>query len=127
MQLPRRSSTSFTVRALAQMVNGIHLGGAISKPSSCDWSPLPTGRLAGLVGRSSGYVESLPAEVKRRVEALKGVQANYTELENQMKREMLELEKKVRKTPVRILSMRHLCILHAPLDVIVPCTRDPPL
>ena len=77
--------------------------------------PLPTGRLAGLVGRSSGYVESLPAKVKRRVEALKGVQADYTQLENQMKREMLELEKKVRSLPVRSLSMVHLCFIYTPL------------
>lgn len=62
------------------------------------------GRLANLVGRSSGYVENLPAAVKRRVEALKGVQAKYTELEAQMKREMLELEKKVRKCLVHSLD-----------------------
>ncbi|KAG8706933.1 hypothetical protein FRC08_000786 [Ceratobasidium sp. 394] len=55
---------------------------------------LVQGRLAGLVGRPSGYIESLPPKTKRRVEALKGVQTRYTDLEAQMKREMLELEKK---------------------------------
>ena len=56
---------------------------------------LVQGKLAGLVGRSSGYVESLPVEVKRSVEALKGVQVKQNELQNQYKRECLELEKKV--------------------------------
>jgi nucleosome assembly protein 1-like 1 len=54
------------------------------------------GKLAGLVGRSSGYIESLPVEIKANVEALKGVQVKQTELQNQYKRECLELEKKVR-------------------------------
>ncbi|KAG8712875.1 hypothetical protein FRC11_013943, partial [Ceratobasidium sp. 423] len=55
---------------------------------------LVSGRLAGLVGRSSGYIENLPPSVKRRVEGLKGVQDKQTELEAQLKREMFELEKK---------------------------------
>jgi nucleosome assembly protein 1-like 1 len=54
------------------------------------------GRLAGLVGKSSGYIESLPVEVKRSVEALKGVQVKQNDLQNKYKRECLELEKKVR-------------------------------
>jgi nucleosome assembly protein 1-like 1 len=53
------------------------------------------GRLAGLVGKSSGYIEALPMGVKKNVEALKGVQVKQTELQNQYKRECLELEKKV--------------------------------
>ena len=53
------------------------------------------GRLAELVGKSSGYIESLPAEVKANVEALKGVQEKQNELINQYKLECLELEKKV--------------------------------
>ncbi|KAF9471863.1 NAP-domain-containing protein [Pholiota conissans] len=52
------------------------------------------GKLADLVGKSSGYIESLPVEVKLNVEALKGVQVKQTELQNQYKRECLELEKK---------------------------------
>ncbi|KAI0653790.1 nucleosome assembly protein [Cubamyces menziesii] len=52
------------------------------------------GKLSGLVGKSSGYVESLPVEVKKNIEALKGVQAKQIELQNQYKRECLELEKK---------------------------------
>lgn len=56
---------------------------------------LVQGKLAGLVGKSSGYIESLPVEVKKSVEALKGVQVKQIELQNQYKRECLELEKKV--------------------------------
>lgn len=55
------------------------------------------GKLAGLVGKSSGYIESLPVETKRNVEALKGVQVKQNELQNKYKRECLELEKKVGK------------------------------
>jgi len=53
------------------------------------------GKLADLLGKSSGYIESLPVEVKLNVEALKGVQVKQNELQNQYKRECLELEKKV--------------------------------
>lgn len=53
------------------------------------------GKLATLVGKSSGYVESLPDEVKISVEALKGVQVKQNELQNRYKHECLELEKKV--------------------------------
>jgi nucleosome assembly protein 1-like 1 len=53
------------------------------------------GKLAGLVGKSSGYIETLPIEVKLNIEALKGIQVKQNELQNQYKRECLELEKKV--------------------------------
>lgn len=55
---------------------------------------LVQGRLADLVGKSSGYIESLPINVRKSVEALKGVQVKQNELQNQYKRECLELEKK---------------------------------
>ena len=51
-------------------------------------------KLSGLVGRSSGYVESLPAPVRRRVDGLKGVQKEHAKLEAQFQEEVLELEKK---------------------------------
>jgi hypothetical protein len=63
---------------------------------------LVQGRLAGLVGRSSGYIEKLPLETKRRIEALKGVQVKQTDLQNQYKHECFELEKKVRYREVYI-------------------------
>jgi nucleosome assembly protein 1-like 1 len=56
---------------------------------------LVQGRLQDLRGKSSGYIESLSVETRRNVEALKGVQVKQTELQNQYKRECLELEKKV--------------------------------
>jgi len=61
--------------------------------------PLVQGRLAELVGRSSGYIENLPVEVKLNVEALVGLQTKQNELQNQYKLECLELEKKVRPVP----------------------------
>ncbi len=52
------------------------------------------GRLNTLVGRSSGYIESLPAEVKRRVSGLKGIQKDHSKLEAEFQEEVLQLEKK---------------------------------
>jgi len=51
-------------------------------------------KLSGLVGRSSGYVESLPAPVRKRVSGLKGIQKQHSELEAEFQKEVLELEKK---------------------------------
>ena len=66
------------------------------------------GKLSGLVGKSSGYIESLPVEVKKNIEALKGVQVKQVELQNQYKRECLELEKKVRRR-YPIFCLRCVC------------------
>ncbi|ELQ43602.1 nucleosome assembly protein [Pyricularia oryzae Y34] len=52
------------------------------------------GRLGTLVGRSSGYIESLPPQVKRRVAGLKGIQKEHSKLEAEFQEEVLELEKK---------------------------------
>lgn len=52
------------------------------------------GKLGTLVGRSSGYIESLPAPVRRRVAGLKGIQKEHAKLEAQFQEEVLELEKK---------------------------------
>lgn len=52
------------------------------------------GRLGSLIGRSSGYVESLPAPVRRRVAGLKGIQKEHAKLEAQFQEEVLQLEKK---------------------------------
>jgi hypothetical protein len=52
-------------------------------------------RLAELLGKSSGYIEGLPVDVKLNVEALKGVQVKYNELQNKYRLECLELERKV--------------------------------
>ena len=46
------------------------------------------------MGRSSGYVESLPAPVRRRVSGLKGVQKEHAKLEAAFQEEVLQLEKK---------------------------------
>ncbi|KAJ5765571.1 Nucleosome assembly protein 1 [Penicillium odoratum] len=52
------------------------------------------GKLGQLVGRSSGYIESLPPVVRRRVAGLKGVQKEHSKLEAEFQEEVLELEKK---------------------------------
>ncbi|KAK2765899.1 hypothetical protein FQN54_007414 [Arachnomyces sp. PD_36] len=52
------------------------------------------GKLGTLVGRSSGYIESLPAPVRRRVAGLKGIQKEHSQLEAEFQEEVLQLEKK---------------------------------
>lgn len=60
------------------------------------------GRLGSLVGRSSGYIESLPQHVRRRVAGLKGIQKDHSKLEAEFQEEVLQLEKKyfARFTPL---------------------------
>ncbi|CAE6464347.1 unnamed protein product [Rhizoctonia solani] len=59
-------------------------------------------KLQNLDIHRSGIVEVLPAPVARRVEGLKGVHAEYCKVEHELKREMLELEKKylLKFTPI---------------------------
>lgn len=57
-------------------------------------SQLVQGKLNSLIGQSSGYIESLPVEVKKNIQGLVGVQAEYTKLQKEHKKEVLELEKK---------------------------------
>lgn len=86
------------------------------------------GKLAGLLGRSSGYIESLPVEVKRSVEALKGVQIKQNELQNEYKRECLELEKKVSVVCVsssrRIVTSLHVQLISSDLLPLLLLCHD---
>ncbi|KAG5519762.1 hypothetical protein PMAC_000035 [Pneumocystis sp. 'macacae'] len=52
------------------------------------------GKLSSLVGTSSGYIESLSQEVRRRIEGLQGLQAEYAKLEAEFQDEIMALEKK---------------------------------
>lgn len=52
------------------------------------------GKLSTLIGRSSGYIESLPVSVRRRVAGLKGIQKEHAKLESEFQEEVLQLEKK---------------------------------
>ncbi|KJZ75509.1 hypothetical protein HIM_04972 [Hirsutella minnesotensis 3608] len=52
------------------------------------------GRLGSLIGRSSGYIESLPTPVRRRVAGLRAIQKDHSKLEAEFQEEVLQLEKK---------------------------------
>lgn len=52
------------------------------------------GKLANLIGKSSGYIDSLEPIVRQRVDGLKGLQLEHTKLEAEFQREILELEKR---------------------------------
>lgn len=55
---------------------------------------LAQGKLAGLVGKPSGYINSLPTSVRRRIDGLKGIQAEHSKVESEFQLAILELEKK---------------------------------
>ncbi|ORY97278.1 hypothetical protein BCR43DRAFT_489512 [Syncephalastrum racemosum] len=52
------------------------------------------GKLGNLVGQPSGYIESLPKAVRRRIDGLKYFQSKHAELEGKFQEEVLALEKK---------------------------------
>ncbi|KAJ3299392.1 hypothetical protein HK104_009093 [Borealophlyctis nickersoniae] len=83
------------------------------------------GRLNSLVGRSSGYVESLPADVKRRLNALKNLQDKHTTIEAQFREEVIALEKKYLKQYQPLYDKRAAVIqgLVEPSDE--ECKREP--
>jgi nucleosome assembly protein 1-like 1 len=68
------------------------------------------GRLAGLLGKSSGYIESLPVDIKLNVEALKGVQVKYNELQSKYRLECLALERKYLELHKPLFERRHAII-----------------
>ncbi|KAJ9101128.1 hypothetical protein QFC21_003346 [Naganishia friedmannii] len=63
-------------------------------------------KLGGLVGRDSGYLEALPAPVKRRVQGLKGIQVEHSKIEKDFQLELLELEKKFSKRYAPLYARR---------------------
>ncbi|WFD44949.1 histone chaperone [Malassezia psittaci] len=68
-------------------------------------------KLNGLVGRSSGYIESLPDEVRRRVEGLKGLNVEHQKIEAEFQREILALEKKFSQKYAPLYDRRKEIIL----------------
>ncbi|KAJ3050325.1 hypothetical protein HK097_008707 [Rhizophlyctis rosea] len=70
---------------------GVSLGNVFQNPAVLG---AIQGRLNSLIGHSSGYVESLPAEVQRRLNALKNLQDKHTAIEAKFREEILALEKK---------------------------------
>ncbi|KAK9448754.1 uncharacterized protein V1518DRAFT_394717 [Limtongia smithiae] len=51
-------------------------------------------KFSNLVGRSSGYIESLPQPVRSRITGLKGLQKDHSDLETEFRKEIVALEKK---------------------------------
>ena len=56
------------------------------------------GKLSGMIGANSGYIQSLPAPVKKRLKALKKIQFESTKIEAQFYQEVHLLECKYHKT-----------------------------
>ena len=66
--------------------------------------------LARMVGSSSGYIESLPAPVRARIDHLENLQSDYETLEEKMEEEMKALEEKYRKLYAPILDQRRAIV-----------------
>ncbi|CAM9017020.1 unnamed protein product [Wickerhamomyces anomalus] len=52
------------------------------------------GKLGTLIGKDSGYINSLSPKVKNRIYSLKTIQSNQMKLEEEFQKELLELEKR---------------------------------
>jgi len=59
--------------------------------------PMMQKKLNSLIGKGSGYFESLPAPVQERIKGLKGLHRKKAELDRQYKKELLELQAKFDK------------------------------
>lgn len=84
------------------------------------------GKLGKLVGRSSGYIESLPASVRHRITGLRGVQKEHSKLEAQFQEEVLQLEKKyfAKFTPLYEKRAKIVNGLEEPTDGDVAAGKD---
>jgi len=66
----------------------------ISKEAQAALLPVLQKKMDSIIGKSSGYFESLPKSVQNRVKALKKIQKTHDEHETQFKKEQEALEKK---------------------------------
>lgn len=81
-EIPTISSAAAAGGATAQLANHPLLASLVQS------------RLHGLVGRSSGYIASLPATIRQRIDGLNGIQVEHSKIEAEFQKEVLELEKK---------------------------------
>ncbi|XP_037070853.1 nucleosome assembly protein 1-like 1 [Pollicipes pollicipes] len=84
------------------------------------------GRLDGMVGSPSGYIESLPKVVKRRIKALKNIQLKATHTEAEFYREVHALECKYHKLYTPLYDQRTQVISgqYEPTDAECEFTLD---
>ncbi|KAJ1770234.1 histone chaperone [Coemansia sp. RSA 1843] len=68
------------------------------------------GRLGSLIGASSGYIESLPKAVRERVDVLKYLQQQHTEIDKKLHMEIYELEKKYSKQYAPLYERRNALV-----------------
>ena len=66
--------------------------------------------MSGMIGANSGYIQSLPAPVKKRLKALKKIQFESTKIEAQFYQEVHLLECKYHKTHEPLYNKRSTII-----------------
>lgn len=59
--------------------------------------PVLQARLDGLIGNSSGLIETLPRPVQKRIQYLRNLQEEYNDREREYEKELDELDQKYEK------------------------------
>eukprot|EP00088_Acartia_fossae_P023365 TRINITY_DN243_c0_g1_i2.p1 TRINITY_DN243_c0_g1~~TRINITY_DN243_c0_g1_i2.p1 ORF type:complete len:396 (-),score=123.56 TRINITY_DN243_c0_g1_i2:331-1518(-) len=77
------------------------------------------GKLGSMVGQSSGYIQSLPPQVKRRIKSLKKIQLESTRIEADFYKEVQDLECRYQKLYQPLYEKRTQIVKgdHEPTDV----------
>jgi len=81
-------------------------GQGLSQAAQTELLPVLQKKLGQLVGKSSGYLETLPKSVQIRVGALKHLQAKTDELEAAYRKEVAALDEKYRKLKDPLFNRR---------------------
>ena len=76
------------------------------------------GKLGSMVGQTSGYIQSLPPQVKRRLKSLKKLQLETTKIESDFYKEVQELEGKYQALYQPLFDKRTQIVkgVHEPTD-----------
>jgi len=97
------SSFKFDFSALA---NSNAPKGGISKDAQAALLPIIQKKMNKLVGKSSGYFESLPPSVQKKVKALKNLQQTHDKYEEEMRKELAALERKYDAMKIPLYNRR---------------------
>lgn len=82
-------------------------------------------KLDELIGSSSGFIESLPAKVQRRIQYLEALQEKHDELVDSFEEELAALEEKYRKQYEPLYEKRKLIVTGAEEPPAAPEGEEP--
>eukprot|EP01114_Cavostelium_apophysatum_P012661 TRINITY_DN288_c0_g1_i5.p3 TRINITY_DN288_c0_g1~~TRINITY_DN288_c0_g1_i5.p3 ORF type:complete len:407 (-),score=169.52 TRINITY_DN288_c0_g1_i5:33-1253(-) len=85
---------------------GGNKAGGLSKEAQAELLPVLQQKLDTLIGKSSGYFESLPKSVQIKVQALKHLQAKADDFDTEYRKEVAALEEKYKNLKDPLLNRR---------------------